>query len=155
MKKKSFWQKIIGTVPEDEQEVYETFDMDEYEEDEEEEEVVGEIHNTGVMELPVDVYDAGDNIIIEAFIPGVPLEELNIELAREQIIINGSYGSTHSAEEYFIKELQRGDFERSISLPEEVDIDASSAVENSGVLKITLPKFNKSRRAKLQVKSLK
>ena len=159
MKKTSFWQKIIGAVPENEA-LYEEYEMPDYEMEEEQEEVEeSEDMNIDkgplVQELPVDVYENEDNIIIESFIAGMPLDELNIELARDSITINGSRKTQTSSEEYFLRELNWGEFERTINLPEEVDIDAAEATEVSGVLKIVLPKFNKSRKAKLRVKSIK
>lgn len=157
MKKKSFWQKVIGTVPEDETDSYGMFEMEEYEEDEAVDmgDDMSEESEGGILELSVDLYDNGDDIILEAFIPGVSLEDLNIELAREQIHISGAIPDTVQTDKYYVRELRKGDFERTISLPEEIDIDASTAVEYAGVLKITLPKFNKSRKAKLQVKSIR
>ena len=159
MSKKSFWQKIIGTVPENEEVLYEEYDMTDYNSREEDEETTSQEHefieNTSVQELPVDVYQTEDDIIIEAFIAGMPLDELNIELARDSITINGNRKSNTTDEEFFLQELNWGEFERIISLPEEVDIDAAEATEVSGVLKIVLPKFNKSRKAKLHVKSIK
>jgi len=108
--------------------------------------------------LPVDIYQDNDNIYIESFIPGVPLSVLNIELARDLITIQGerqSSSDTENITDFFYQELKWGAFTRSIVLPEEVDIDSAEAVEVNGVLKIKLPKFNKARKAKLDVKSLK
>ncbi len=165
MGKKSFWQKITGSVPDSDFD--EDYEYEEYEEYYDEDEVVGDtsaddgekqIDDTPlVQELPVDVYEQANNIIIEAFIPGVPLDNLDIELSREVINISGSKNRSvqDDENEYFYKELDWGAFSRTIMLPEEIDIDASTASESAGVLKIILPKFNKSRKAKLTVKSHK
>ncbi len=169
MAKKSFWQRITGAVKVDEYELdeFEEFE-DEFEDEdyndpnkfETEDEYLGEeqiLESSPSMELPLDVYHDSDNIYIEAFIPGVKLEDLDIELSREMISIRGSRQASRDLEntEFFTRELEWGDFTRSISLPEEVDIDSSSATESGGVLKIVLPKFNKLRKAKLTVKQAK
>ncbi len=163
MAKKSFWQKITGAVKAEE---YEYEDFDEFEEEREDdlqgypdEDVAqsGMIEDNLLMELPVDVYHDAENIYIEAFIPGIQLNDLNIELSRELISISGSRQASRDLDstEYFANELEWGEFSRSLTLPEEVDIDSSSATESNGVLKIVLPKFNKLRKAKLIVKSAK
>ncbi len=166
MAKKSFWQKISSALTGAEYEEYiEEFEDIEYQEGEEfldypeneesNDEEQHELQNSVSMELPLDVYHDDENIYIEAFIPGVPLNEIDIELSRDLINIRGTRKAPEfeDEKEYFYKELKWGDFERSLVLPEEVDIDAAEAIELNGVLKITLPKFNKSRKAKLTVKS--
>ena len=176
MAKRTFWQKITGAVRADD-ELYEEFEdvyEDDYYEDAGSSDEMRttnetnrqtsdgylseqEIDSVPVMELPLDIYHDEDNIYIDAFIPGVSLEDINIELSREMISISGDrqVSKTDTQTEYYARELQWGEFARSVSLPEEIDIDSSSAVEVAGVLKITLPKFNKSRKAKLTVKSIK
>ena len=180
MTKKSFWQKITGGIrsSEDYDEYYESDEFEDvYEDeqyienpprharqiqndiiDEEEYEPQPEIQDTEFMELPVDVFQDAENIYLEAFIPGTSLDSLNIELSRDLITIEGERVSTFDLGEggsVIYDELEWGKFARSINLPEEVDIDESKAVEVNGTLKVTMPKFNKSRRAKLTVKSLK
>lgn len=161
MFKKKFWQKITGaSIIDDDYEEYEEYDeYDEYEDGQVQDNLDEDVQdNKATGELPVDIYQDDNNIYIEAFIPGVPIENIDIELSREMINIYGSRTNTKLDSndfEYFYQELNWGDFERSIVLPEEIDIDESEAVEQNGVLKITLPKFNKSRKAKLKVKSVK
>ncbi len=165
MARKSFWQKITGAVKAED---YEYEDFEDFEEEQEQydyrEEELGDTEFTEsaiddklLMELPVDVYHDDENIYIEAFVPGIKLSDLNIELSRELISISGSRQASRDLEtsEHFLTELEWGEFSRSLTLPEEVDIDNSSATESNGVLKIVLPKFNKSRKAKLVVKPAK
>ncbi len=167
MAKKSFWQKLTGAVKveDDYEEEFEDF------EDIYDEEVSEYPHNNTesanddqiiesapVMELPIDLYHDQDNIYIDAFIPGVPISNINVELSREVITISGERSPESAQEpsfEYITQELSWGEFSRTLQLPEEVDIDTANAVEATGVLKITLPKFNKTRKTKLNVRSVK
>ena len=169
MKKDNFWQKVIGYVQDEEDfsntysdnynfEQYSNTDGGGFRYDEIQESVEQtETINSGplLQELPVDVYEDEDNIIVETFIPGMPLDELNIELSREEITIQGTREQAYRTNNYFLQELSWGEFERTIKLPEEVDIDNAKAKEISGVLKIILPKLNKTRKTKLRIQTVK
>ena len=167
MKKKSFWQKLFGS-PELEDELDITA-YDEYEEYEEEYENYDD-ENTGesetyqeeiepaqlAEELKIDLYqDNDDNLILEAFIPGADLASIDIEVARDFVSIKGERVASQDASEYYSQELSWSAFERNVVLPEEVDVDAVHAKEKMGVLKIIMPKFNKSKKRKVKVKSSK
>jgi HSP20 family protein len=58
-----------------------------------------------------------------------------------------------SGPDYFHRELFWGSFTRTIMLPEEVDVDASTASAKDGLLTIILPKLDKKRQTKLRVKA--
>ena len=55
--------------------------------------------------------------------------------------------------DYFTRELFWGTFSRTILLPQEVDVDNSSAGAKDGLLSIILPKLDKARQTKLRVKA--
>ena len=61
---------------------------------------------------------------------------------------------TTRADDYFIQELYWGSFSRTISLPEEVDVDEADAVCKHGLLILKLPKLDKKRQTKLKVKTI-
>lgn len=106
-------------------------------------------------ELPVDMYQTGDAIIIRALVAGVSPEDLDIAITRDMVTIRGSreeYKET-SGEDYFHNELFWGSFSRAILLPEEILIDEADAQEKHGLLEIRLPKVDKSRSTKLKVKA--
>lgn len=109
-----------------------------------------------VGELSVDVYETRDEIIIQTLIAGVSPEHLSINTTRDSITISGKRepSKTVAESDYFIKELYWGKFERSIDLPEEVDIDKAEAIERHGMLLIKLPKLDKKRKAVLKIESI-
>lgn len=106
-------------------------------------------------QLPVDVHQTPDDIIIRAFVAGVRPDELNISVSREIVELSGTRAEReHVAEQdYFTRELFWGSFSRTIMLPEEVDVDASAASTKDGLLTIILPKLDKARQTKLRVKA--
>lgn len=107
-------------------------------------------------ELSVDVYQTNNEIIIEAMVAGVKPEDLHLSITRDMVTIKGRRdGNTQvTHDDYFYKELYWGSFSRTILLPHEVEIEEAEAVEKHGLLIIRLPKVDKARQAKLKVKSI-
>lgn len=106
-------------------------------------------------ELPIDMYQTRDAIVIRALVAGVSPEDLNISITRDMVTLKGEREEVQEApdEDYYHRELFWGSFSRSIVLPEEIVIDEAEAREKHGLLEIILPKLDKGRSAKLTVKS--
>lgn len=106
-------------------------------------------------ELPVDMYQTNDAIIIRALVAGVSPADLDIAITRDLVTIRGmreEYQETND-DNYFHRELFWGSFTRTLVLPEEVIIDEAEAQEKHGLLEIRLPKLDKHRSTQLRVKS--
>lgn len=106
-------------------------------------------------QLPVDVNQTASDIIIRAFVAGVRPDELNISISRDMVEIDGSRMEREqvAGPDYFTRELFWGSFSRTIMLPQEVDVEASSASAKDGLLTIILPKLDKAKQTKLRVKA--
>ncbi len=109
-----------------------------------------------VGELPVDVYETPSEIIIQTLIAGVLPEHLSIGITRDVVSISGKREANKAVpnDAYQIRELYWGSFERTIELPEEVEIDGAEAIERHGMLMIKLPKLDKKRKTVLKIKSI-
>ncbi|MFA5997975.1 MAG: Hsp20/alpha crystallin family protein [Candidatus Paceibacterota bacterium] len=105
-------------------------------------------------QLPVDVHQTASDIIIRAFVAGVRPDELSISISRDRVEIEGSRMEREqvSGPDYFSRELFWGSFSRAIMLPQEVDVEASSASAKDGLLTLILPKLDKAKQTKLRVK---
>ena len=105
-------------------------------------------------ELALDVYQDQDNLYIRAFIPGVNPAGLDIDISRDMVTIRGDKIMMQSIddEDYFQRELRFGTFARKILLPREIDIDVAEAHSKDGLLVLKLPKVDKDRKSKLQVR---
>jgi HSP20 family protein len=109
----------------------------------------------GEGQLTVDVYDDGDEIIIESTVAGVDPEDLEINITSESVTIKGKREKQRRIEDknYFYQECFWGTFSRSIILPEEVDPDRSEAkLAENRVLTIKMPKLKKKKPKKMEVK---
>ena len=107
-------------------------------------------------ELTVDVYQTAEMIVIKAMIAGVRPEDLDISITRDMVTIKGKREEEKIAknDDYFVRELYWGSFSRTITLPEEIDVDESEAIEKHGLLILKLPKLDKKRQSKLKVKTI-
>ncbi len=106
-------------------------------------------------ELPVDMYQTDDTIVIRALVAGVSPADLEISITRDMVTLRGvreEYQEAHD-DGYFHRELFWGSFSRTLLLPEEVAIDEAEAQEKHGLLEIKLPKLDKHRTTQLKVKS--
>ena len=129
--------------------------QDTYQEDEEEEWDNPGPANQQDGELPVDMYQTEDAIVIRALVAGVSPNDLEISITRDMVTIRGvreEFQETHD-DGYFHRELFWGSFSRTLVLPEEVAIDEAEAQEKHGLLEIKLPKLDKHRSTQLRVKS--
>lgn len=106
-------------------------------------------------ELTVDVYQTSDMIVVKSMIAGVRPEDLDISITRDVVTIRGKREEERVArdEDYFARELYWGSFTRTISLPEEIDVDEAEAIEKHGLLILKLPKLDKKRQSKLKVRT--
>jgi HSP20 family protein len=112
-------------------------------------------HTPQEGELPVDMYQTSDAIVIRALVAGVSPNDLDIAITRDMVTIRGIREEYQEASDdnYFHRELFWGSFTRTLLLPEEVVIDEADAQEKHGLLEIRLPKLDKNRSTQLKVKS--
>jgi len=161
--KPSFLQRLTGSsdldVLDDDFEVEEGFEDEMMDGDAEGEEADVETNDNleepQEGELPVDMYETDDTIVIRALVAGVSPDDLDIAITRDMVTLQGERQEIQEApdDSYFHRELFWGSFSRTILLPEEVIIDEAEAKEKHGLLEITLPKLDKNRSARLSVKS--
>ena len=104
----------------------------------------------------VDMYEDKDNIIIETQLGGIDPEKVDISIENNVLTIKGESEKKSEVEDknYYRKEIRRGSFYRSIPLPTKVDGEKAQAVNEDGMLKITVPKVSevKPKTIKIQTK---
>lgn len=96
----------------------------------------------GLSVPPVNLSQDEQNLYAEAELPGVSPENLEITATGDTLTIKGSRtASRHERTTSVIRaERVSGSFERTMTLPVEVDAERVSATLRDGVLTITLPK---------------
>ena len=108
----------------------------------------------GEGQLAIDVYQSGNDIIIEAPVAGVGIDDLDLEISPESVSIRGKREQHEKIEDddFLYQECYWGKFSRSIILPQEINPDHATATFKNGVLRITLPKVNKQKTKKVKVR---
>lgn len=95
-----------------------------------------------IIEPAVDVYETADSVVVVVEIAGVSAEEIDISVDGKTLTVRGERvdRQRHLARLYHQMEICCGIFERSVTLPTEVDPQQASATYSDGILAIVLPK---------------
>lgn len=107
----------------------------------------------GLRSPNLDVIDRDNEILVRAEIPGLEKEDLNISLTDNLLTIKGQSSREVKDEkgDYHRHEITRFTFSRSVMLPGAVDPAKTSASLRNGILEITLPKVESSKRRTITV----
>jgi HSP20 family protein len=101
---------------------------------------------------PVDIEEQDDAYVIEAELPGVQKDDVNIELQSNELMVTGEI-KEREREGILRKRTRRiGRFEYRVRLPEQVDSDNVEAKLNDGVLTVHVPKVQRADRRQIKVK---
>ena len=102
----------------------------------------------------VDIREEENRYVLEADIPGISREDLDITLEDSVLTIKGerSVTSEENNEGYRRRERTHGSFVRQFTLPDTVNTEAISAAVVNGVLEIGIPKQAKPEPRKITVK---
>ncbi|MFA5023736.1 MAG: Hsp20/alpha crystallin family protein [Patescibacteria group bacterium] len=105
----------------------------------------------------IDMYEDKNNIVIETQLGGIDPEKVNISIENNVLSIKGESEKKSEVEDknYYRKEIRRGSFYRSIPLPTKVDGDKASAVNEDGLLKITVPKATEVKPKSIKIQNKK
>ncbi len=96
----------------------------------------------------VDISEADDAFIITAELPGVDEDDLEVSVSGNRITIRGEKQQTeeHQDRSYYHAECSYGSFQRSFTLPMEIDSEKIDAFFKQGVLTVRLPKTAATRK---------
>lgn len=97
--------------------------------------------NLGI-DLAVDVYDEGDNVVAKMNIPGVDPDKIDVSVEDNVLRVLGTHEEEKEEKKkhYYRKEIKKGTFERVVTLPQSVQKEKAVAEYKNGTLKIILPK---------------
>ncbi|HNP25859.1 MAG TPA: Hsp20/alpha crystallin family protein [Nitrosomonas sp.] len=101
----------------------------------------------------LDVIDRENEMLVRAELPGIDKKNLNISITDNLLSIKGESGSETKEEkgDFYRHEISSFSFARSINLPCAVDDAKVTASLKNGILEITLPKTETSKRRNIQV----
>ncbi len=100
----------------------------------------------------LNIWDEGEALAVEAEVPGVRREDLEVTTMGSELTIRGRR-EVGEARTFHRQERGAGEFSRVITLPVEVNPDAVEATLKDGVLFLRLPKAETARPRKITLKS--
>jgi HSP20 family protein len=108
--------------------------------------------------LPLDVYATPDEAVVIAAVPGMSPESLEITYTDNTLTLSGTMPSAAESEQgqnatWYVHELWSGQFQRTVTLPFEVDPAKAQATFEHGSVRITLPKAEWAKPQKITIKA--
>jgi HSP20 family protein len=105
------------------------------------------------MGVPIDLRETEDQYILEASIPGVQPEDIDITVQGNQLTIQAEQKQEqeNKGERYLYRERRYGRFQRTLTLPTNVQADQVQCELKNGQLTVSLPKAEEARPRRIQI----
>lgn len=103
----------------------------------------------------VSIRETKNDLIIEADIPGVKEEDIDVQIEDDKVILRGErkHKEETKKEDYYHMESSYGTFSRIITLPSYVNADKAQAEVKEGILEVKIPKVEQKKARKLAIKA--
>ena len=103
----------------------------------------------------LDVHQTSDDIIVQAALPGLKADDVDITITGQTLTIRGEFKADEkvSRDQYMYRERRYGSFNRQLQLPVRVQGDAATATFEDGLLTLRIPKAEETRPRKIAVKA--
>jgi HSP20 family protein len=102
----------------------------------------------------VNIFRAGDDVVIRLEVPGFAPEALSIESLGQTLTVSGKpAGESHAEGGYHRRERVASEFSPSIQLPREVDPARATAQYKHGVLTVRVPAREEAKARQITVQS--
>ena len=112
----------------------------------------GEPTRTGVSYLPlVDIYETDEAITLLSDLPGVKIEDLDVDVRDRQLTITAPVGKPDERFRPVYSEYGIGGYTRSFALGDAIDQTKISANLSDGVLTLVLPKADRLKPRKIDI----
>lgn len=111
-----------------------------------------------VRPLPLDVFATADEAVVIAAVPGMNPDNLDITINQNVVTLTGQVPSAAESEQgknatWYLHEVWHGRFQRSVTLPFEVEAGKAEATFENGIVRITLPKAERAKPQKIAIRT--
>jgi HSP20 family protein len=100
----------------------------------------------------VNLYENGDKLEIKAVLPGIKIENLNLELVENSLVINGERNGNDVNAPYLRRERSFGEFRKAVRLPYRVDREKVKAALADGILSVELVRSEEAKPKKIEIR---
>ena len=103
--------------------------------------------------LPLDIQATPEALVVEAALPGVKPEQVEITIEGNTLTISGRNEVEQKTEEagYLYQEIRRGSFSRTVSLPSDLKTDEAVASFEDGMLRLSIPKAEEAKPRRITI----
>jgi HSP20 family protein len=101
----------------------------------------------------VDIEETDDAYVVEAELPGVKREDVNLEVVGNELTIAGECKERERTGIVRRRTRRTGRFDYRVSLPDQVDAENVDASLADGVLTVRVPKSQRAQRRRIEVKT--
>jgi HSP20 family protein len=103
----------------------------------------------------LDVYETDETFVAKVELPGIEAKDVEVSVEDGTLTVSGKreFASEVNEEHYHRIERHYGSFSRVITLPQTADTEKVDASFDNGVLSIEIPKVEKAKPTKIQVKA--
>ena len=107
------------------------------------------------MGFPVDIAEESGRYLVQAALPGVSTDDIEITLEGRTLTIATEENKEHDGEgaNYTWRETMRGAWQRSFHLPQAVDTEGVEADIDQGILTVSIPKSAMAKPRQIEVKT--
>jgi HSP20 family protein len=110
--------------------------------------------STQGVSVPMNVYQDEQGYHIQALLPGVNPENVELSVQQNTLTIQGQFQPATKPDQqvnWLLQEIGYGSFERSITFPQEIDVDRITTSYEQGVLTISVPISEAGRPKKISI----
>lgn len=100
-----------------------------------------------------DIWEGNDELRLYGDLPGVGPDDVDIRFENNELTVHGRVRRRHDDVEFLYGEYGIGDFHRTFRIGETVDTEKISADMHNGVLTVHLPKSEKAKPRRIEVKA--
>ncbi|MFO7577119.1 MAG: Hsp20/alpha crystallin family protein [Pelovirga sp.] len=114
----------------------------------------GSIVRPETARLQFNLQEQEDSYMVEAPLPGIDVEKLDISVVNRLLTIKGEFAAAELADDvrFHRRERRSGTFEQTLRLPADLDADAIAADYQDGILSLRLPKAQAALPRRIEVK---
>ncbi|HLC26821.1 MAG TPA: Hsp20/alpha crystallin family protein [bacterium] len=109
----------------------------------------------GTWAPSLDIYETPEEFILTAELPGIPQEEIELQILDDVLTLQGNRNPEvqpgEKQENYLRRERPFGRFRRSFTLPSTVDAGKTRATLKDGILRVILPKAPQTKPKSIRV----
>lgn len=109
----------------------------------------------GAWSPSVDIFENKDQIVLEAELPGMKADDVNISIENNILTIHGErkFEKKDEGDNFHRVERSYGSFTRSFTLPPTVSSENANAEFENGILRLTLAKREEAKPRRIEIKA--